>query len=100
MPLDIQDGDDRPVTGGGGQIKILAGKLGSLAVGDAAVSDHLVGTGEFLSALSKAVGAELDGIIGYGFLNQFSVTMNYPGSTLELVPAASTIEILWKGNYS
>lgn len=86
--LAIETTDDSPVTGGGGQIKILAGKVSSLAVGDAGVRDHAIGAGEFLSALSKAVGAKLDGIIGYNFLNQFRVTINYPQSTLELVPAA------------
>jgi hypothetical protein len=51
------------VTGGGGQIKILAGKVSTLAVGDAAVRDHVIGAGEFLNMLSKAVGPQLDGII-------------------------------------
>ena len=85
--LAIETTDDSPVTGGGGQIKILAGKVSSLAVGDAAVRDHAIGAGEFLSMLSKAVGTELDGIIGYDFPNQFKVTINYPQSTLDLVPA-------------
>lgn len=83
--LAIETTDDSPVTGGGGQIKILAGKVSSLAVGDAAVRDHAIGAGEFLNMLSKAVGTELDGIIGYNFLNQFKVAINYPQSTLELV---------------
>lgn len=87
--LAIATTDDRPVTGGGGQIKILAGKVSSLAVGDAAVRDHAIGAGEFLNMLSKAVGTELDGIIGYNFLNRFKVTINYPRSRLELVPAVS-----------
>jgi predicted aspartyl protease len=79
---------DRSVTGGGGQIKILAGKLNSLAVGNSAVRDHVIGAGEFLIMLSKAIGAELDGILGYNFLNQFQVTINYPSSTLELVSSS------------
>jgi predicted aspartyl protease len=87
--LAIQTADDRPVTGGGGQIKILAGKVSSLVVGGAAVRDHAIGAGEFLNMLSKAVGTELDGILGYNFLNGFKVTINYPHSRLELVPAMS-----------
>ena len=87
--LAIATTDDRPVTGGGGPIKILAGKVSSLAVGDAAVRDHAIGAGEFINMLSKAIGAQLDGIIGYNFLNQFKVTIDYPHTTLELVPAVS-----------
>ncbi len=87
--LAIQTTDDSPVTGGGGQIKILAGKVSSLAVGGAAVRDHAIGAGEFLNVLSKAIGTELDGILGYNFLNRFKVTINYPHSRLELVPALS-----------
>ncbi len=85
--LAIETTDDSPVTGGGGQIKILAGKVSSLAVGGAGLRDHAIGAGEFLNMLSKAVGAQLDGIIGYNFLNQFKVTINYARSRLELVPA-------------
>lgn len=86
--LAIETRDDSPVTGGGGQIKILAGKVRSLAAGNVAVRDHAIGVGEFLNMLSTAVGAKLDGILGYNFLNQFRVTINYPRSTLSLVPAA------------
>jgi len=85
--LAIETSDDSPVTGGGGQIKILAGKVSSLAVGGAVVRDHAIGAGEFLNMLSTAIGARLDGIIGYNFLNQFNVTINYPRNMLELVPA-------------
>jgi predicted aspartyl protease len=87
--LAIETIDDSPVTAGGGQIKILAGKVSSLSVGSAVVHDHAVGVGEFLNMLSAAVGAKLDGIVGYNFLNQFQVTIDYPRSTLELVPVAS-----------
>lgn len=85
--LAVATTDDSPVTGGGGQIQILAGTLSSLAVGDAEVRDLAIGAGEFLNMLSAAVGAKLDGIIGYNFLNQFRVTINYPRSTLDLMPA-------------
>jgi predicted aspartyl protease len=85
--LAIETSDDSPVSGGGGQIKILAGKLSSLAVGGAVVRDHAIGAGGFLNILSTAIGTKLDGIIGYNFLNQFKVTIDYPRSTLELVPA-------------
>jgi len=85
--LAIETVDDRPATGGGGQIKILAGQVNSLAIGGAIVRDHAVGVGEFLTMLSTAVGTKLDGIVGYNFLNQFRVTFDYPRRILELLPA-------------
>jgi predicted aspartyl protease len=83
--LAIETVEDPPVTGGGGQIEIGAGKVGSLALGTAVVRDHAVGVGDFLRMLSQAVGTEFDGIIGYNFLNQFRVTIDYPQGILELV---------------
>lgn len=76
--LAIAATDDGPLTRGGGQIKISAGKLNSLAVGNLVVRNHAVGVGDFLDMLSIAVGSKLDGIIGYNFLNQFRVTIDYP----------------------
>jgi len=85
--LAIETVEDSPATGGGGQIRILGGKVRSLAVGDAIARDHAIGAGEFLAMLSQAVGARLDGILGYNFLNQFRVRIDYPRRILELVPA-------------
>jgi predicted aspartyl protease len=84
--LAIETIEDSPVTGGGGQIKILAGKVRSLSVGEAIVRDHAIGVGEFLAMLSQTAGAKLDGIVGYNSLNQFRVTIDYPRRTLSLVP--------------
>ena len=77
---------ERPAVGGGGQVNILAGNVKSLAVGDAIAKDHAIGVGEFLSMLSKALQTKLDGIVGYNFLNQFRVRIDYPARILELVP--------------
>jgi predicted aspartyl protease len=85
--LAIQTLEDSPATGGGGQIKILAGKVDSLAIGDVTVGDHDVGVAEFLTMLSAAADRKLDGIIGFNFLNQFRVTIDYPRRKLELVNA-------------
>jgi hypothetical protein len=43
----------------------------------------------FLDMLSTAVGAKLDGIIGYNFLNLFRVTIDYPRTTLNFAPPSS-----------
>jgi len=84
--LAIEVADDSPVTAGGGQIKIFAANVASLVLGNARVFDHAVGVGEFLAMLSQAIGARLDGIIGYNFLNQFQVTIDYPRRLLKLQP--------------
>ena len=82
--LSVQTTDDNPGLGGGGQIKVLAGKLDSLSIGAVAVRDHDIGVAEFLTMLSTAIGRKLDGIIGYNFLNQFRVTIDYPQQMLGL----------------
>jgi predicted aspartyl protease len=86
--LGIETIGDNPATGAGGRVKIMAGKVDSLAIGDAIVHDHDIGVGEFLAMLSTAVGTKMDGIVGYNFLNRFRVTIDYFRSVLELAPAA------------
>jgi hypothetical protein len=34
--------------------------------------------------LSEAVGAKLDGIVGYNFLRHYKVALDYPNETLSL----------------
>jgi predicted aspartyl protease len=88
--LAIETISEDPGTAGGGQIRILAGKVSSLSVGDAVVRDHMIGAAEFLTMLSTAVGAKLDGILGYNFLSQFNVRINYPLRMLTLAPVERT----------
>jgi predicted aspartyl protease len=86
----IETSDDSPAAGGGlgGKIEIVKGKLRSLAVGNAVVREHAIGAGDFLAMLSDAVGTKLDGIIGYNFLKEFRVTIDYPGKIVDLKRAA------------
>lgn len=83
--LAIEIVEDSPGLGVGGQVKVLGGKVRSVAVGTAVARDHAVGVGDFLSMLSAALGTKLDGIIGYNFLNQFRVTIDYPNRIVDLV---------------
>ena len=76
------------VTGGGGQFQISTSSIHWLAVGDAMVRDHAVGVGGFIDMLGKVLGTRLDGVLGHNFLSQFLVTLDYPGSTLELLPVS------------
>jgi hypothetical protein len=57
-----------------------------LSVGSTTVRDIRVVVGTFLDAISTAVGAKVDGIIGNDFLRQFRVTMDCPAHRLVLAP--------------
>jgi hypothetical protein len=39
---------------------------------------------DFFSMLSQAVGAKLDGIVGYNFLRDYKVVIDYPNELLRL----------------
>jgi hypothetical protein len=39
---------------------------------------------DFFGTLSQAVGAKLDGIVGYNFLRNFRVVMDYPSEKFRL----------------
>jgi hypothetical protein len=40
--------------------------------------------GDFLQPIADAVGAQLDGVIGYNFLNAYRLTIDYPNEMLYL----------------
>ena len=73
-----------PVTTGGTQIGVAAARLASLRVGNAGQCDVDVIVGGFLTMLSQAIGAKLDGIIGYNFLRRYKVVIDYPNELLSL----------------
>lgn len=72
------------ITGAGGTMQSSTGALRSLAVGNARLENLQVVTGDFLTMLSQIVTTKLDGIIGYNFLKEFKVTIDYPNETLRL----------------
>jgi predicted aspartyl protease len=73
-----------PVTTGGGQIAMTAGTLDSFMVGAVRVDNMTVVAGDFFAMLSSAVGAKLDGIVGYNFLRNYKVVIDYPNEILRL----------------
>lgn len=72
------------MTGGGGAIPSSTGLLPSLAIEAARVTNLPVAVVGFLEALSRTLGTELLGVIGYNYLREFLVTIDYPGGTLRL----------------
>jgi predicted aspartyl protease len=69
--------------GAGGKISFSLGSIQSLSIGDATMEGVGVAIGD-LTALSKVTGAELDGIIGYNFLKNYTLTVDYKNETVRL----------------
>jgi Aspartyl protease len=72
------------LTGGGGSITSSAGIVKSIAIEAASVINLTVAVADFLDPLSQALGTEVMGIIGYNYLREFLVTIDYPAGVLRL----------------
>lgn len=73
-----------PVTTGGVPLTLSASRVGSLRVGKSEAREVDVIVGDFLTMLSEAAGAKLDGIIGYNFLRNYRVVIDYPNEQFRL----------------
>jgi predicted aspartyl protease len=73
-----------PVTTGGAHVEVKAGNLKSFQVGGARLDNLAVIVANFFEMLSNAVGAKLDGIVGYNFLRNYKVVIDYPNELLSL----------------
>ncbi|MEY2481269.1 MAG: hypothetical protein QOI04_2196 [Verrucomicrobiota bacterium] len=71
-------------TTAGAHVDFTAGVLKSFQVGGAKIDNMNVVVADFFTMLSEAAGAKLDGIVGYNFLREFKVAIDYPGETLSL----------------
>lgn len=73
-----------PATTGGAHVDVAAGSVQSFALGAAEVDNMTVVVADFFAMLSSAVGTNLDGIVGYNFLRNYKVVIDYPGELLRL----------------
>jgi predicted aspartyl protease len=71
-------------TTAGAQVDVTAGSLSSFQLGGAKIDNMTVVVADFFEMLSAAIGAKLDGIVGYNFLRNYKVAIDYPGETLTL----------------
>jgi predicted aspartyl protease len=71
-------------TTGGAPIDFHAGSLQSFQLGGAKLDNVAVVVADFFAMLNAAIGAKLDGIVGYNFLCNYKVVIDYPGETLTL----------------
>jgi predicted aspartyl protease len=71
-------------TTGGAQVDVRAGNMESFQLGGAKIDNMPVVVADFFEMLSAAVGARLDGIVGYNFLRNYKVAIDYPSGLLSL----------------
>jgi predicted aspartyl protease len=66
------------------QIAMSGGTLDSFKVGGVKMDKMAVVVADFFATLSSAIGAKLDGIVGYNFLRNYTVMIDYPNEILRL----------------
>ena len=69
---------------GPGQAKVFSGEVQSVGLGDLTLGSSPVGVTEVLDNLGGRIGVNLDGNVGYSFLKDFRLTIDYPGTVLRL----------------
>jgi hypothetical protein len=67
------------------QVAVTAGVVDLFMVGGARIDSMAVVIADFFAALSEAVGAKLDGIVGYNFLRNYKVVLDYPNERVTLL---------------
>jgi len=82
--LGIKSSPVGPATTGGAHVDVTAGTLQSFQVGGAKIDNMAVVVADFFVMLSDAIGAKLDGIVGYNFLRNYKVVIDYPNETFSL----------------
>ena len=83
--LDVASSPIGAVTTGSAHVDVTAGVLQSFQVGGARIDNLAVIVADFFAMLSNAIGAKLDGIVGYNFLRNYKVALDYPNETLSLL---------------
>jgi predicted aspartyl protease len=92
LNLTIQSSADFPTpTGVGAEpIELLATEVASISVGPFHLGNTRVAVSKSMDQLSRAVGREIDGNIGYPFLQSLCVTIDYANRTFRLGPSGET----------
>ena len=83
--LGVESSPVGPGTTGGASVDFSAGSLPSFQLGGAKIDNMAVVVADFFTMLNAAIGAKLDGIVGYNFLRNYKVVIDYPGETLTLI---------------
>ena len=86
--LGVHPESERKGMGAGGAVTLALAHLDSLAVGAARAEQVQVGMTSELARIGSAIGAAVDGALGYGFLKDFRISVDYKAGTIRLTPAA------------
>jgi predicted aspartyl protease len=79
--LELKQDKTQKAVGAGGSLEVHFGTLKSLAVGATQLESLKVGIMD-LTSISKAIETDIDGIVGYNFLKNFRVSIDYPRQTV------------------
>jgi predicted aspartyl protease len=79
--LDIHPEEQQKATGAGGSVAVRFGTVNSFKVGETQLKSFKVVIMD-LTGISKAIETDIDGIIGYNFLKNLRVTIDYPHHTV------------------
>lgn len=71
-------------TGGGYQLSMPVAEISSLVVGDTKVENLVVVVADFFAMLNKVAGINLHGILGFNYLKNFIVKIDYSREILQL----------------
>jgi predicted aspartyl protease len=82
--LNIDSSPIGSLTTGGTHVDATAGVLQSFMVGGSKINNMPVVVADFFAMLSSVVGTKLDGIVGYNFLRNYEVVIDYPNEILSL----------------
>jgi predicted aspartyl protease len=89
--LGIRKEAELQVTGIGGTMKISSAHVASLAVGSARRQNVEVAITDELSRFREAVQNRVDGVVGFNFLKDFRVLLDYQHNVLHLSPSSAAL---------
>jgi predicted aspartyl protease len=81
--LGVQSTRSRDGQTAGGKVSVAMAKVRSVSLGETALTDLEVGIVD-LGHIGRAVGAQIDGDLGYNFLRDFRLTLDYRRQELRL----------------
>lgn len=82
--LEVYAPESRVGTGIGGKVNMSVGNIESLAIGQARLENVQIAITSEIRRIGTVVGEQIDGGIGYNYLKNFRLTIDYPKNILQL----------------
>jgi len=89
--LGVRKEAEQQVSGAGGSMKISSAHVASLAVGSARQQNVEVAITDELSRFGEAVQSKVDGVVGFNFLKDFRVLLDYRHNVLRLSHSSAAL---------